>query len=624
MKIVDVGLDAAARAAWEGAQALWGVRMHDPQLLPGAGRAQGAPAWFSFPPAIAVDPRYVARLGAAAELESVFAHELGHHVLAPSTRVDSLKIRHQLARALAASAGAGAEASGGAFTERLGMLANLWNDLLVNVRVGQLQRRRDAAQHRTEAGIVRVSRALYGPSHDTQDRLWWVYLRAYELLWDLPPGALCSVAPPAPPTPPTDNGARRGPAPDVPERFRDKERVLRAAQEEAERVERELRQLTRTRPELDAGLVAELVRTFAADPVGGALRFGLIAWPYLLEAGAASTRERAAAGCAADDSPATPEELGRVMADPRLREPVPDTALPFPSRGAREGSGDRSGHGQGLGLARTLALYGDSAADAVMAAWYRSEASPWVRPLRRRQRAAPAPDLPGPLELWDNGDDTAEIDWSATLQVAPVVLPGVTTRRRTFLVDDPEVAEAPVEVDIYIDSSGSMPNPRTGSPAVLAGMIVALSVLRGGGRVRATSFSGPGQVGGTERFTRDDAAIVTALATYFGGGTSFPLDLFRDRYERARPGDGVVRHVVVLSDDGLVSMFGVGNEPFASVAAQVRPRLATASLVLQDRAKRVAPLAAAAGYDVAYIESMDEAPAACARLARVLQETEDR
>ncbi|MGL1395359.1 hypothetical protein ACSTI7_23440, partial [Vibrio parahaemolyticus] len=85
--------------------------------------------------------------GGADEWESVFAHELGHHVLAPSTRLDALKIRHQLARALHAA---------GAYAIRdadLSLLSNLWTDLLVNSRVAVLQRRRDGPG---EPGIVRL------------------------------------------------------------------------------------------------------------------------------------------------------------------------------------------------------------------------------------------------------------------------------------------------------------------------------------------------------------------------------------------------------------------------------------------------------------------------------------
>jgi hypothetical protein len=65
-------------------------------------------------------------------------------------------------------------------------------------------------------------------------------------------------------------------------------------------------------------------------------------------------------------------------------------------------------------------------------------------------------------------------------------------------------------------------------------------------------------------------------------------------------------------------MFGVGNEPFAGVARAVREKLTTGTLVLMDRLHRVSDLARRDGYDVVYLSSMDDAPAACAALAERL------
>ena len=114
------------RPAWASAQALWGVQLHDPELV-----AEPDPpsfAWFSFPPQITVDVPALTTADAAAELESVFAHEIGHHVLSPSTRLDSLKLRHQLGRALLAS-------DRPAPADLLNLLSNLWSDQLINLRV---------------------------------------------------------------------------------------------------------------------------------------------------------------------------------------------------------------------------------------------------------------------------------------------------------------------------------------------------------------------------------------------------------------------------------------------------------------------------------------------------------
>ncbi|MBD3940263.1 VWA domain-containing protein [Microbacterium sp. NEAU-LLC] len=655
-------LEGPAREAWVRAQDLWGVHMGDAQLLPGAGAERGAAAWFTFPPAIAVDPAMLHELGADGELESVFAHELGHHALAPSTRIDQLKIRHQLARALVAA---------GVKTLReddVSLLSNLWTDLLVNTRVALLQRRRDAARGvgatGGEAGIIRTSRLMYRGGHETTRPLWWVYLRAYELLWNLPAGELCALTAPAvavaPQAPSESEAARERPLDQVPERFREREAALREARRAAERVAAELEAAVTTHPAVDADDVARLVRAFASDAVSGALRFGVIMAPYVVaeerarqrtSAGAGSARVGAggagspggssrpggsglpggAGACAADSAPATPDELGRVLADRRLHGEVPSRVQagdPGAAGGTAPSDADAAaeGGGQGFGVAQTLALYEGSDAAAVLAAWYRAEAARWVRPFTQRSPALPVAELPGPLEAWGVGDDLADLDWSATLQAAPVVVPGVTTRRRSYLDDEPTPTETGIELDLYIDSSGSMPHPSRGSAAVLAGTILALSVLRGGGRVRVTSFSGPGQAAGSDGFSRDHVRIVGDLALYFGGGTSFPLDLLARRYDplpavsgpEGASDPGIRRHLVVLSDDGLTSMFGVGNEPYADVAARVRSKLTTGSLVVLDSARRVEALATAAGYAMLYVTKMDDAPAACARLAEVL------
>ncbi|MCK2030884.1 VWA domain-containing protein [Microbacterium galbinum] len=608
-KVPRAAVDETVRAAWERALALWGVRLNDPIVLPGAHAKAGAPAWFTFPPSVSIDPDYLAGRGLADELWSMLAHEVGHHVLAPSTRIDGLKVRHQMARALAAVSSRAPAASD------IGLLANLWNDLLVNTRLAQLQRAEaDAAG---EPGIIRLGRVLYPAPAGSADRLWWVYCRAYEILWRLPAGTLCAiVAPPAPP--PAVAHEQLPPLDTIAERHREKERILRERKAESARIAAELAGARTTNPVVDAALVADAVRTFGADPVPGAVRFGVIAAPYIAERqdAAREVPTVGGAGCAADEKGPSAEELGRILADQRLRGDLP--AHPGAAEAVEPDDDASSQPGQRLDVARTLGLYSDLDQAEVLAAWYRTEAASRVRPYTRRAPAQPAGGLPGPLELWETGDAIGDIDWAATLRGGRVI-PGVTTRRRSELDDDPVVRETSIEIDLYIDSSGSMRNPRAGSPAVLAGTILALSVLRGGGRVRVTSFSAAGQVAGMERASRDPAEIVGALCVFFGGGTSFPLDLYDSRYAALpRATEEVQRHVVVLSDDGLVSMFGVGNEPFAGVARAVSEKLTTGTLVLMDRLHRVSDLARRDGYDVVYLSSMDDAPAACAALAERL------
>ncbi|WP_394552724.1 VWA domain-containing protein [Agromyces sp. MMS24-JH15] len=607
-----VPLDDEARAAWAAALGLWRVEMHEPELRPGAGAERGAAAWFGFPPAITVDPVQLAADGIGDELESVFAHELGHHVLAPSTRIDSLKIRHQMGRALVAS-------GGGEDAGRQAYLANLWSDLLVNARVAELQRR--AGSGTGEPGLVRMMRRMSQQSFDAPDRLWWVYRRTYELLWRRPPGTMC---PPEPPELPAREAAPTGAGgiidvTKVPERFADRERELQEARAAADRIEDRLIELAMTRPELDATLIAETVRSFALDPVSGALRFGMVAAPYLVELDrllgrAAQPGSFGIGVCDGDEGEASADETGRILADRRLHERPVDPR----EAAARGGASGGPATGQGYGTADTRGLY-DASAVAELVERYRLDAARWVRPFTQRREARPSIELPGPAEVWEVGDDLADLDWPSTMQGGTTPIPGVTTRRRSWIEGDPEPVETALDLDLYIDSSGSMPNPVTGSPAVLAGTILALSVLRGGGRVRVTSFSGPSQVAGTGWFLRDPKPVIEGLATFFAGGTSFPLDLYGARYAQLpQLRDGERRHVVVLSDEGLDSMFGRWNAGFEHVAADVRTKLTSGTLLLLDPRHHVESIAAAAGYDVIYLESMDDAPAACVRLAEVL------
>jgi len=638
-------LTSDQRAAWGSAQALWGVELHDPELAPHA----KAPsfAWFTFPPQVSFDLPLADRLGVGGFLESIFAHEIGHHALSPSTRLTSLKIQHQIARALAATDAARIPN----VQDEVHRLSNLWSDMLINVRVAEAQRRRDGPAVPPE--MVRMWTVLGG--NGSGDTLWWVVLRAYEVLWGLAAGSLCPAEPPAAPVDATEEKRRRREASTTAQSRKTVLENMRAtkskqkvaereqdflAQDAAAEVQREFDALALTNPRLDAGLLAETVRTFGDDPVSGALRFGMLLAPYLVGQEDAPKPGAPAGVCDGETGagPATAGELVAVLGDARLQEDPEHPAVakarglvaPSTTTGMSDPPDTSMGSpatstGQGYGLAKTLELYRASAANDVTAAWYQTRARHFVRPLLQRSTTAPpaGTEIPGPLESWELGDDLADIDWAASMARSPTIVPGVTTRRREYLPDVPPVASVSLDLDLYIDSSGSMVSPARESPAVLAGTILILSVLRGGGRVRVTSFAAAGQVAGGHRFTRDRLEALRDLTYYFGGGTVFPLDLYGSRYSGlGRTSSSVRRHVVVLSDEGLLSMFGAGQPQYADVAARVRRGLDTATLILQDPRRSITTAAVAAGYDVEYIERMDDAPAACARLARRLTESE--
>lgn len=589
--------------AWAQALELWGVQLRPPVV--DDGRTQGAFAWFSFPPRVHVDPAMLAGAGGGDHLVSVLAHEIGHHVLAPSTRLDALKINHQIGRVLQVVDPERRLAP----DDVAARLANLWSDLIINVRVAQLQRRQAPA---VEPDMIALWRALQATSRDrgrggrwgrpSRERpmpgSWWVLMRAYEVLWALPPDTLCPASPPT---------------------------VGDAA----------------LHPEADAVLMAQTARTFGRDPVAGALPFGMVLAPYLVASAAADAaggQQLASGVCRnADRRPPTAAELAEVLADARV-----EIAPRHPALGALQETEETDEEGldaaaqeppaadggQAYDLSRTLELYAGVARGTVLTAWYERRARPLVRALQQTLPDRPVDELLGPWEQWEPGDDPADIDWPATVRGGPVV-PGVTTLRRSHLVDDAAPRRASIDLDLYLDSSGSMPSPEQASPGVLAAFVLAAGVLRGGGRVRAASFSGAGEVAGSEGWSRDRRAISDVLLTFFGGGTTFPLDLLARRYlepggEQALRAAGVVRrHLVVISDDGLSSMFGVGHEAdpsLADVAVWVRPRLDSATLLLVGLAtlSGVGEEAEAAGYDVLHVPEIAAVPQAAARLGELL------
>jgi hypothetical protein len=132
----------------------------------------------------------------------------------------------------------------------------------------------------------------------------------------------------------------------------------------------------------------------------------------------------------------------------------------------------------------------------------------------------------------------------------------MTTVQRVWgTVEGSQPRKEPLDLDLYVDSSGSMPNPQTvGSYLTLAGAIIALSALRVGAQVQATLWSGARQFQSTPGFVNDEHAILQVLTGYIGGSTAFPLHVLRDTYQRRKPGDRPV-HILVISDNGVTTMF---------------------------------------------------------------------
>ena len=494
---------AAWRAAWPEALAAWSrfTRLHDARLCGTSVEAarEGLTGSFAMirlaDKSVVIDLEAVGSLGLEDHAVEILAHEIGHHVLAPATATDSFRLIARMRKALPT------------LERHAPMVANLFTDLLINDR---LQRQAGLRMGDIYARLNRQSRSA--PS-----RLWSLYMGIYESLWALGKGSLGG---------PKGDAAMEG----------------------------------------DAWLGARLIRVYAGDWMAAGGRFATLLLPYLAEDVERDEALRqlhdtrtAAEGC--DPSGAQqvePEEVDGAVhpsRDPRVTG-VAESEPAAPAEAER--NDNRSGQSrEPFDYGEILRAAGLTLSDEEIAIrYYRERALPHLVPFPTRPSpAGEEPQLEG-LEPWSLGDSLDEIDWLQSVVQSPTIIPGVTTVRRVYGVEPGTPGKpAPVDLDLYVDSSGSMPDPRrTTSFLTLAGAIIALSALKVGGRVQATLWSGKHQWMATEGFVRDEKAILAILTGFYGGGTAFPIHRLRDTYAD-RPSTARPVHILMISDDGIATMF---------------------------------------------------------------------
>ncbi|OON62714.1 hypothetical protein B0920_04525 [Massilia sp. KIM] len=525
------------RAAWPRALDAWSryTRLHDARLCRSSLEAarEGLSGSFAMirllDQTVVIDLEAVAAHGLHDHAVEILAHEIGHHVLAPANATDHLRMLARMRRALPT------------IEAQAPMLANLYTDLLINDRLQRQSGLRMADIYLAlERG--RQGRAGQAPA----SAVWTLYMRMYEHLWKLDRGCLAGRA------------------------------ITDAI-------------------DTDAWLGARLIRSYANDWMTGAPRFATLVLPYLLDDASAldalsmlHDTGTAAAGC-------TPGAVHQI--DPDELDPVPhpvhdprvtgeDAAAPAPGPGHPA---------QPVGQAREPFEYGEILKAAGIALddheiavrYYRERALPHLVPLRAKATARELEPQPAGVEPWELGQPLEDIDWLHSLALSPRPVPGLTTVRRQFEHDaSRERQPVPVDLDIYVDSSGSMPNPQQRvSYLALAGAIIALSALRAGAAVQATLWSGKRQVLGTKGFVNHGDDILRVLTGFFGGATCFPIHRLRDTYR-----EGLVLrrpvHILMISDDGITTMFGQderGNSGWDVAARALRIGAAGGTMALNLR-----------------------------------------
>ena len=474
--------------------------------------------------AVMVNLETIRRLGLGDHALAVQAHEIGHHVYVPGNLADNARMLAAMRPMLI-----------GLSSSTPALVANLYGDLHLNDR---LQRRQGV----DVAAVYRRLRETSGTVGATDT--WKVYTRTYEHLWRLPAGDLA----------PADIGRDAN---------------------------------------ADALLVARLVRHFSGRWLAGARRFAAILYPYLLADQEKSKEQtfltlglgdcrRCTGGVAPDGLIAVdPAELGEgddfdqtiddADADdgtPRRRKGKKPPAAPAPARARARGTPGRQ-HREPFEYGELLKALGlDLSRHEVTARYYRERALPHLLPFPVRRAPRATDPLPEGYDAWDAGEDLQDLDVLGSVMRSPVLIPGVTTVRRVY-GESPggDPARVPMDLDIYVDCSGSMPDPAANvSYLALAGTILALSALRAGARVQATLWSGTGQFDTTAVFTRDEKRLLGVITGYIAGGTAFPLHVLRDTYA-ARPKGSPPAHVVVISDDGADTM--LANDEHGTPGSEV-------------------------------------------------------
>jgi hypothetical protein len=430
----------------------------------------------------------------------IMAHEIGHHVYCPADLTDQGRMLARMRRALPSK------------EHHAPLIANLYADLLINDRLQRSANLRMADVYKTLGS-------------DSRDKMWTFYMRIYEILWSLQKASIAKG--------------------DITSSL-----------------------------ELDAQLGARVIRAYAKDWLKGAGRFAALCLTYLIEDDANMMQKlikgwidirNAGAGGIPDGlvdieedelegavHPALDDELAGIDSttdsDRNDNQAVRPVLANSSSQGQQREPFEYGEILKGLGV--------NLSPHELAIRYYRERAVPHLVKFPSREIPQSKEPLIEGLDVWDVGSSIDEVDWIESTMVSPQIIPGVTTVQRTYGLSSGSLPERePVDLDLYVDCSGSMPNPQYNTSFLtLAGAIITLSALRAGSRVKATLWSGKHDFQTTNEFIRNEHDLLKILTGYIGGATAFPIHLLRETFANRKPTDRPV-HVLVISDDGVDTMF---------------------------------------------------------------------
>lgn len=186
-----------------------------------------------------------------------------------------------------------------------------------------------------------------------------------------------------------------------------------------------------------------------------------------------------------------------------------------------------------------------------------------------RDLPPPDPSLPTTLEEWEPGDPVRAIDWTASILASGPMAVAYPLKREMEAETPIEKEGAVPPLAIYVDTSGSMPQPdRALNAMTLSAQILCSSAIRKGARVKGVVYSAGKPL--VSDWMRDEATARDFLLQYAGGGNDrCPLP----QLEQISAETPDALHVVI-SDWDLLGMsipeYKKGAKPLTDAASRSR------------------------------------------------------
>jgi hypothetical protein len=252
----------------------------------------------------------------------------------------------------------------------------------------------------------------------------------------------------------------------------------------------------------------------------------------------------------------------------------------------------------------------------IMAAYYRQQAERYLlKP--PSQRTMGEAIVPTTIEEWEAGDAVRDIDWLTTLLQRGDLLGAMQPMKRTRIAEF-EGHDVPLwqpRMEIYLDVSGSMPDPRTTRNAMtLAAQILSTGAIRANGWVRALIYSHDYVM--YWQWCRSEIEISRFLMHYVGGGTVFPFPVL-DRSVQDCGSNQPIR--VIISDRDFDFNYS-SNPKHATIFADAAHRSAHLVLLQHLPDAECMKKYRGVGAKVVAVEDMEEYPKMAAALSWALFE----